>query len=145
MCNFKAQQIEQLVSALRSWSAADARIRGLALVGSWARGSAAPESDVDVVCLVAEPDRFRRDPSWMSAIEWSVAGLERGHWSDADYGKACSRHLKFDGGAEVEMSFVPEIWASVEPIEPATRRVAGDGMRILHDPDGLLQRLVTVL
>lgn len=145
MCNFDAQQIEQLIGALKAWSQSDDEVKGLALVGSWAEGRAHAESDVDFVCVVREPDRFRQDSGWMSAIDWPKAGLTQGHWSDADYGHACSRHLTFESGAEIEMSFVPPAWARVDPIDPGTRRVAQDGMRVVHDPEGLLGRLVKEL
>ncbi|MBS0240777.1 MAG: nucleotidyltransferase domain-containing protein [Proteobacteria bacterium] len=145
MCNFDAQQIEQLLGALRSWSAAEPRVKGMALVGSWATGRAHAEADVDVVCIVNEPEKFRADTGWMSAIDWPSAGLKAGRWSDCDYGRACSRHLTFEGGAEVELSFVAPEWAAVEPIDPGTRRVASDGMRVVHDPNGMLARLVEVL
>lgn len=32
--------------------------------------------------------------------------------------------------------------AATDPVDPGTRRVVGDGLRILHDPDGLLARLL---
>lgn len=145
MCNFDAEKVEQLIGALKAWSATEPRVKGVALVGSWANGRAHAESDVDVVCLVSEPERFRADSSWMGAIDWKVAGLTAGHWSDCDYGRACSRHLTFDGGAEVEMSFVAPDWASPDPVDPGTRRVACDGMRVVHDPAGLLGKLIAVL
>lgn len=145
MRNFDAEQVETVVAALKAWSEADRQVSGLALVGSWAQGRANAEADIDFVCIVGEPDRFRQDSSWMNAIDWPSAGLEQGHWSDCDYGRACSRHLSFAGGAEVEVSFVPPDWASVDPVDPATRRVVADGLRVVHDRDGLLGRLVTVL
>jgi hypothetical protein len=145
MCNFDADKVERLLAALKDWSSREKRVRGVALVGSWASGRQHAESDVDVVCVVNEPERFRTDSSWMGAIDWTAAGLSTGHWSDCDYGRACSRHLTFEGGAEVEVSFVAPDWASVDPVDPGTRRVAGDGLRVVHDPEGLLGRLVTML
>jgi hypothetical protein len=43
------------------------------------------------------------------------------------------------------VSFVAPDWASVTPIDPGTRRVAGEGLRVVHDPEGLLGRLVVML
>jgi len=146
MCNFDEQRIESLLSALKDWSGSEPRVQGLALVGSWeAADRKHAEADADIVLIVDDPDRFRLQSQWMAEIDWSAAGLGPGHWSDCDYGRSCSRHLKFDDGAEVEVSFVPLSWAATNPIDPMTRRVAGNGMRVVHDPAGLLGRLVAVL
>jgi hypothetical protein len=32
-------------------------------------------------------------------------------------------------------------WAATNPVDPGTRRVVTDGLRILHDPDGRLAAL----
>lgn len=146
MCNFDAQRVEKLLSALKAWSDGEPRVKGLALVGSWDAGDRQhAEADADIVLIVDDPDGFRTESAWMTEIDWAAAGLGPGHWSECDYGRACSRHLKFEDGAEVEVSFVPPSWASVDPIDPITRRVAGNGMRVVHDPTGLLGRLVMVL
>lgn len=146
MGNFGAQRLEQLLAALQTWSGKEARIKGLALVGSWdASDREHAEADADIVLLVDDPDLFRSGSKWMAEIDWGAAGLGQGHWTECDYGKACSRHLKFMDGAAVEVSFVPPTWAAVDPVDPVTRRIAGHGMRVVHDPDGLLGRLVTAL
>lgn len=139
------EQIEKLLDALRRWSESCEHVQGLALVGSWAAGREHAEADLDVVCIVNDPERFRADATWMSEVDWPSAGLSVGHWTDVDYGTARSRHLKFGGGEEVEMSFVSPAWAEVCPVHPSTRRVASDGMRVLHDPNGLLGRLLIAL
>lgn len=146
MCNFDAQRVEKLLSALKAWSGDEPRVKGLALVGSWDAGDRQhAEADAEIVLIVDDPDGFRTKSAWMAEIDWAAAGLGPGHWSECDYGRACSRHLSFEDGAEVEVSFVPPSWASVDPVDPITRRVAGNGMRVVHDPAGLLGRLVTVL
>lgn len=146
MCNFDARRVEQFLSALQTWARNNQRVKGLALVGSWSREDRdRAEADADVVLVVDEPSYFREKSAWMDDIDWGSAGLGPGRWSECDYGSACSRHLKFNDGAEIEVSFVGERWASVDPIDPATRRIAGNGMRVVHDPDGLLGRLLTAL
>lgn len=139
------QRLEQLLDALKAWSAGQPGIEGVALVGSWAAGRQHAESDVDIVCIVDDPDRFRADSAWMSEVDWRSAGLTVGHWTDVDYGCARSRHLAFGGGEEVEVSFVDRAWAATDPIDPGTRRIACDGMRVVHDPRGLLGRLLVAL
>ena len=138
-------QIEQLLSALKTWSGKCQGVQALALVGSWAAGRDHAEADVDIVCVVDDPDRFRADSTWMGEIDWPSAGLAVGRWTDVDYGQARSRHLAFGDGEEVEMSFVDAGWAAVDPVDQGTRRVAAEGMRVLHDPNGILGRLLVAL
>lgn len=146
MANFDATRIEQLLSTLKAWSEGNSGVQGLALVGSWSpEDRQHAEADADVVLLVDDPDGFRNDSAWMAEIDWTAAGLGPARWSECDYGAVCSRHLTFADGAAVEVSFVPPAWASVDPVDPITRRVAGNGMRVVHDPSGLLGRLLTVL
>lgn len=145
MRSLSRDQLEQLLSALKAWSTKSRNVQGLALVGSWAEGREHAEADVDLVCIVDDPDRFRVDSGWMAEVDWPSAGLSVGHWTDTDYGAARSRHLTFGGGEEVELSFVRPDWACVMPVDPGTRRVAGSGMRVLHDPRGLLGRLLVAL
>ncbi len=146
MANFDATRIEQLLSTLKAWSESNSGVKGLALVGSWApEDRQHAEADADVVLLVDDPDGFRNDAAWMSEIDWTSAGLGPARWSECDYGSVCSRHLTFADGATVEVSFVSPAWASVDPVDATTRRVAGNGMRVVHDPSGLLGRLLTVL
>lgn len=145
MRNLDAVQIEQFVGALKSWTNVNPAIKGIALLGSWATSRQHAEADMDVVLIVDDPDRFRSEATWMSEIDWPAAGLGPGRWTDCDYGRACSRHLKFADGCEVEVSFVDPGWASVDPVDPITRRITADGMRVVHDPSGLLGRLIVAL
>jgi len=146
MCNFDARRVELFLSALKAWASANRCVKGLALVGSWGDASRDhAEADADVVLIVDDLDGFRTQSAWMADIDWAAAGLGGGRWSECDSGPVCTRHFRFDDGAEIEVSFVSEQWAAVDPVHPATRRMAGSGMRVLHDPDGLLGRLLTTL
>lgn len=139
-------QLERLLAALQSWSTAHPGVDGLALVGSWSptqRDHA--ECDVDLVCVVDDPERFRGEHAWMREIDWPAAGLALKGWTDVDSGRARARHLTFDGGEEVEMSFVDRTWANTDPVDPITRRIAGEGLRVLHDPHQVLGRLLVAL
>ena len=77
-----------------------ANVHGLAVVGSWARGAATPDSDLDLVALVVSPQAYRDDASWVSNIDWSGAGFSLAGFTDADYGKVWSRHLELEPYAE---------------------------------------------
>jgi uncharacterized protein len=131
----------RILEAVLGWAKAGCDIRGVALVGSVARGAARPDSDVDVVVLSTAPANFRNDRSWVDAIDWPIAGVRVAGWHDEDFGAVWSRHLRLTSGAEVDIGFAPLSWAHIAPLDMGTRRVVSDGCRVLHDPDGVLERL----
>ena len=51
------------------------------------------------------------------------------------------RRLTLESGLALDLVFGPPSWAATDPVDPGTRRVVLDGMRILHDPDRLLEDL----
>jgi hypothetical protein len=132
---------QQVLKTVQEWAARKQSIRGLALVGSHARGEARPDSDVDLVLLVDNPNDFRADAFWLTEINWNRVPLRAIAHRDAQYGIAWSRHVGFDNGVEVEFTFAPPSWANVEPIDAGTLSVMTGGCRILHDPDGRLGAL----
>jgi uncharacterized protein len=132
---------DRILDVIVQWARARQDIGGLALVGSHACGTARLGSDIDLVLLVAHPETFRSDASWVGSINWSGAGVRVAQWRDEDYGNVWSRRVWLDGGVELEISFAPLSWASIAPLDAGTRRVIADGCRILDDPDGSLDRL----
>ena len=146
MHTLDSSQLEQLLTNLKSWSAAHPRIDALALVGSWSTTTREhAECDVDLVCVVDDPEQFRGEHGWMREIDWPSAGLSFIGWTDVDSGRARACHLTFDGGEEIEIAFVDHAWASSDPVDPVTRRIAGEGLRVLHDPQEVLGRLLVAL
>jgi hypothetical protein len=140
MSSIQPRLVGQVLEAATAWASAGTSISAMALVGSHARSQAQPESDVDLMFLATDPDAFR-SPLWILRFPWPEGGAPSS-WRDADYGVAWSRHFTLTGGLEAEFGFAPLSWAAISPIDPGTRRVIGDGYRILYDPAGLLERLV---
>lgn len=136
----------RIVQVILEWARAQPKIRAVALVGSYARGTAQADSDIDLVVLTTDPEAFRAEAFWLDAIEWTSIGDRPVKWQDEDYGLLWSRRLWFEGKrVELEIGFAPLSWAEVSPLDPGTRRVVADGCRILHDPEGLLSRLYAVV
>ncbi len=109
------QPAEQVAHAVVRWAEARQDVRGVALVGSRARGTAPPDSDIDIVIL-AEPAVFRADLSWLGSIDWPAVGTRVGSWRDEDYGAVWSRHVWLDTQLEVEITFAPLTWANLAPL-----------------------------
>jgi len=101
--------IAPFLTALTDWARNRTDLYRLILVGSYARGTARPDSDIDLVLLVENPDAFRADDLWLREIAQAI-GREVTHTKDADYGLLWSRHTFFDDGLEVEFGFSSLEW-----------------------------------
>lgn len=118
-----------------SWAADRDDVHVVGLAGSWARGTATPESDVDLVVIVENVHGLLNDDGWPAQFgEVATA-------SNEDWGLVKSRRVHYEDGLEVEFGLTTRQWADV-PLDPGTSRVVADGFETLYDPDGLLQRCV---
>ena len=135
-------RVESILAEVTRWAAKRKAIVAVALVGSWARGIARADSDIDLVLLTPDTLGFRHDARWLEEIDWASIGSPIATWRDADYGLLWSRHLHLADGTEIELGFAPPAWASVDPIDAGTFQVIAAGCRILYDPQGLLRGLV---
>ncbi len=124
-------EIGEFLQAVTEWATMQGDIRGVALVGSRARGAATPESDVDLVILCRHPaDLLRAD-------DWTRQFGDIDTSSREQYGVMTSIRVLYKGGVEAEFGIADRSWASV-PLDSGTTNVISGGMRILHDPDGVL-------
>jgi hypothetical protein len=136
-------QLEQILAAISAWARSRADIHGLALVGSWARGSARRDSDIDLVLVVPDPQKFRSDEHWLGEIDW--AGGRVADWHDAEYGSAWSRHVALKPHCQIEFTFCAVSWAATDPIDTGTADVVSGGCRILVDKMQLFGNLLTAV
>jgi uncharacterized protein len=130
------EEVERLLEHAASWAAAREDVAAAALVGSWARGAARADSDVDLVLLTESPARYTEDESWIEELAAGASVVRR-----ADWGAITERRLRLPSGLELEVGVGRPSWAGVDPVDAGTRRVVTDGMRPLHDPRGLLGAL----
>lgn len=115
-------------------------IVAIALVGSWARLSARPDSDVDLVVLTSDPETLLGTSAW-----FQVFGEDSELVRSEDFGPIQERRLRRPDGLEVELGIGRPHWAATEPPDAGTARVVRDGMRILFDPERLLASLAEAL
>jgi hypothetical protein len=137
-------RVPAILNSVVDWAKAQEGVRGVALVGSHARNQARRDSDIDLVLLADNPDRFR-DVAWVTDIAWPRTGVHPTRWADEEYGAVWSRRIWFDPDCEIELIFAPVRWADVSPVDDGTRRVISGGCRVLYDPDLLLTRLVSTV
>jgi predicted nucleotidyltransferase len=135
-------QLDRLVSPITAWARSRPDIIGLAVVGSWARGTARPDSDVDLVLLASAPQALRYDELWLAEIDWRECRVVR--WHDADYGNVWSRHVLLEPAREIEFTFCAASWAATDPLDRVTANIVLSGCRIFLDKARLFERLVAV-
>ena len=135
----RAEEVERLVDLVRRWAAGRPELQAVALVGSWARGAARADSDVDVVLLTDDPAAYLDDDSWLAVFE--ATDVER----TQKWGVVTERRVALPSGLEVEFGVTSPGWASTDPMDPGTRGVVLDGLVVLHDPKGLLTDLVAAV
>lgn len=123
------ERANELLQHLTTWVEPRQDVRALVVVGSHARGDARADSDVDVLLLVTDPDRYLDGTGWVAdfGATRSVA-LE-------PYGKVTSVRARYQDGLEVEFGIAAADWASA-PFDPGTEGVARNGIRVLLDRDG---------
>ncbi len=122
-------------NALR-WSRSDGRVVALALCGSYARGDQRPDSDIDFCILTPEPRSLLQDRSWIHDLGGGACVAE----SAEDYNLVQSIRV-FYGKTEVEFGVTDQAWAEA-PMDAGTAGVINDGLKILYDPEGLLETAI---
>jgi hypothetical protein len=107
-------------------------------VGSWASGAARDDSDLDLMALTDQLDRWTANDIWLREI---VARLGFGATTlDREvYGAARSWRVWIGQTVELELTIADTSWAATHPLDQGTRRVVGDGLVMLVDKDGLLR------
>ncbi len=133
----RAAEVRELLERVRGWASRKPDVVAVGLAGSWARGKARMDSDVDLVLITVEKRDYLGDEFWVRDL--GGCRIVR----TADWGpKMYERRFVLPSDLEVEAGVVPPSWAATDPPDPNLRPVIRDGFRILYDPEGLLARLV---
>jgi uncharacterized protein len=125
----RTEAVETILRDAAVWTGSRLDVVGLVLVGSYARGRARMDSDVDLVLIVEDPHVLLDDTHWTQRFE-AVESEER-----RDYGLVQSVFAKYASGIEVEWGITDRRWLAI-PVDPDTARVVADGARVLYDPHG---------
>lgn len=145
MQSLRSKKVQIILAEVTRWASHQSDIRAAALVGSWARGTARLDSDIDLMFLAANPLLFRDHEVWVDDIRWSSLGTAIRYWEDKDYGAVWSRYIFLEDQTEIEFSFGSPSWASTRPVDPGTFQVVSNGCQILYDSENLLMKLLDKL
>lgn len=129
----RSREVRSVVDMVVEWAAEREDVRGVVLVGSWARGTARMDSDVDIVVLTDD-------------VPYSGAGVWTGLLGaevirSVEWGPLREIRVRRQSGLVVEIGVTPVSWADTDPVDAGTHRVIDDGHRVVHDPAGVLARL----
>ena len=126
-------RVNQFLNDVTRWASTQSDIQALALVGSHARNAATVTSDVDLVLITTEPNRYLHNLNWI----WRFGTVEK-HQVE-NYGLLTSIRVWYTNGCEIEYGITDESWAAV-PLDKGTQQVIEDGMRILFERGTTLSR-----
>lgn len=127
----------EFTRAAKQWTSSCPDIVAAAIVGSWARGDAREDSDIDLVLLTEHPDAYVKGEDWIEDLSPGARLIRT-----ADWGPIIERRLLLRSSSlEVEVGVGRPSWAAALPVDPGTRKVVRGGFRPLFDPQGLLAAL----
>ncbi|HLO14064.1 MAG TPA: nucleotidyltransferase domain-containing protein [Anaerolineales bacterium] len=127
------EDIRDFVNAFVAWASDQPDVQGIALVGSYARGEARDDSDIDLVLLTDQLPKYVEDIQWIE-----IFGVVEKHQTE-DYGKLTSIRVWYQSGVEVEYGIAAPDWTAI-PLDAGTREVILGGMIVLFERRDLLSR-----
>jgi hypothetical protein len=133
----RRREAAAVVDAIARWAVGQDSVLAVAVVGSYARGAERMASDVDIVIIAKDPQRFT-DVVWFRGLRPRARLIRSMPW-----GPVLERRMRLPSGLHIELDFAPVTWAAV-PLDPGTRRVLGNGHRIISD-SGILAAAVAAL
>ena len=139
-----SKKLNQILAVVRQFAISHSQIVAVALCGSQARGTARPDSDIDLSILVEDQQLFK-NTDWIAQIDFKKIDEKIASFRDAAYGTVWSRHVFLESGTEIEFSFANRSWADIDPIDGGTKKVVSDGYKVLHDPHQILIELLAQL
>lgn len=131
----RPDEIPALLAHVAEWAGRRSDVVAVAVVGSQARGTARADSDLDLVLLSRAPELYIREESWAQEIGGAQV---RG---SAHRGVLFEQRVRTASGLELDLGIGSPRWASTQPLDCGTARVAREGLRIVYDPEGILARL----
>lgn len=64
-----AAEANRLIAVIEALVRSRDEFRAVAVCGSWARGNPRPDSDLDLLIVVQDPDFLRRDQKWIRELK----------------------------------------------------------------------------
>lgn len=133
----RAAEVRELFERAGDWAARKPDVVAIGLAGSWARGDARMDSDVDLILLTTAKQGYFDNEAWMRDLG-GLGIIRTEQWGPT----MTERRFVLPSGLEVEAGIAPPIWAATDPVDPNLPPIVRDGFRILYDPERILSRLL---
>ena len=127
------EHVQDFLKAFIAWVSDQADMQAVALVGSYARGEARDDSDIDLVILTERPEKYLENTKWTEKF----GAVERQQIEN--YGKLTSLRVWYQNGFEVEYGITTPDWAAT-PLDAGTQEVMRGGMTALFERRDFLSR-----
>ena len=134
-------KLVDILSLIIDFAKSNNQVLAIALCGSRARGTARPDSDIDLSILVKDKLRFK-ETDWIENFEFENINDKLDYFKDEVYGQVWSRHVILESKIEIEFSFANKSWANIENLDDGTKKVVSGGFRIMYDPEQIFHKLV---
>jgi len=132
------KDIQNFLTQVTHWAKNQEDIKGIALVGSYSRGTANKDSDVDLVILAKNHKNYLSDLTWLNQFGNNYLIKKE------KYGKVTSLHVQYINSHEVEFGITTSAWTKTPP-DRGTVEVIQDGIQILYDPYHLFQKTMVYI
>jgi len=129
--------MDKFLSLLTQWANTDNNIISAVIVGSVARNEARPDSDIDVLIITNEIERYSKDLAWLNNFK-RYESIRFEVWGPVH----CIR-VFFDE-CEAEFNFVKPFWAGI-PVDPETAKVVSGGITLIKDTNNLVMKLISAV
>jgi predicted nucleotidyltransferase len=124
------------LAKVKEWATVQSDIQAIFLVGSYARGKAREDSDVDLVILTNQPNKYLDNYSFTESFG-TIERIEKEYW-----GKVTSFRIWYHDDFEVELGITKPDWITEKPLDAGTLQVISDGAEVVVDRIGNLEQLV---
>jgi hypothetical protein len=127
--------VDDVLLAALTMARHEPSVHAIALVGSCARGTPGPDSDIDLVVLTSDQRDLCLRRDWFTHFgPVQLVGQRQ-------FGDVAERRLRRSDGVEIEVGLAPLTWAGTDPVDTGTGRVVREGFSIVLDPHGTLAGL----
>jgi|LSQX01.3.fsa_nt_gb predicted nucleotidyltransferase len=130
------KEIESFLEEIRKWAELRNDIKAILLVGSYARGQVHDGSDIDLVLMTNEPDRYLNDYSFTENFG-DVDKIEKEYW-----GRVTSLRIWYKDGREVELGITGPDWITDDPLDIGTLRTITGGAKVVIDRIGNIDEII---
>jgi hypothetical protein len=128
--------LNAFLQRLVEWGKTQADLLAIALAGSYARGTAGPDSDVDLILLTVDPKAYLANQNWIYKFGEPTKVVKE------DWGKVTSLRVFYARGLEVEYGISSSRWGS-DPSDEGDARVIRDGCIVLYERERHLSSILT--